>query len=187
MRCCFFLINKTLKSHQCDFNVKWFGQLWTQVSFPNLIRRNSWILSHNDFKKQSTKHCISTNKVDTDLRVLPVCRSHSIIYVSSEPLYNKLSSGCHWTQFTPPLWPPSWQRQRIIWLTVVNKLPHYWIKHLEAAHAIRHDYCLTFLTLTKAFFTYKFSSKLEILQTLINIYIFLTFYSLNTLLASIII
>lgn len=51
---------------------------------------------------------------DTDLRVLPVCRSHSIMFVSSEPLYNKLSSGCHWTQFTPPLWPPSWQWQKVI-------------------------------------------------------------------------
>lgn len=30
------------------------------------------------------------------------------MFVSSEPLYNKLSSGCHWTQFTPPLWAPSW-------------------------------------------------------------------------------
>lgn len=50
-------------------------------------------------------------ELHTHLLVLPVCKSHSTMLVSSEPLYNKLSSGCHWTQFTPPLWPPSWQRK----------------------------------------------------------------------------
>lgn len=39
-----------------------------------------------------------------------------MMFVSSEPLYNKLSSGCHWTQFTPPLWPPSWQRKTIFYI-----------------------------------------------------------------------
>lgn len=60
---------------------------------------------------------------DTDLRVLPVCRSHSIMLVSSEPLYNKLPSGCHWTQFTPPLWPPSCQEEKN--QLVVNNVSHY--------------------------------------------------------------
>lgn len=80
----------------------------TQYSKCFCLLSSGWIRRTPTFE-----YCIS-NKPDTDLLVLPVCRSHSIMFVSSEPLYNKLSSGCHWTQFTPPLWPPSWQRQKVI-------------------------------------------------------------------------
>lgn len=51
--------------------------------------------------KQITEH--------THQLTFPFCRSHSAMCVSSEPLYNKESSGCHWTLFTGPLCPPSWE------------------------------------------------------------------------------
>lgn len=76
-----------------------------------------FLSSQQDFMSHSISSdttALRRNPYHTHLFVLPVCRSHSTMFVSSEPLYNKLSSGCHWTQFTPPLWPPSWQRENNI-------------------------------------------------------------------------